>query len=120
MLFNQIMASNELKIEHPGTYQFLWKSAVKIGDSGSEHNDTWLRFGDADDFYARKKTVCSIRSISEKVQTLKVPQKTAGLRSLADPQGILSVRGGNSADGLHIAQSFRSQNRVTKKYWYLH
>src|SRR5680860_357323 len=55
MLFNQIMASNELKIEHPGTYQFLWKSAVKIGDSGSEHNDTWLRFGDADNFYAQKE-----------------------------------------------------------------
>ncbi|SDD65314.1 hypothetical protein SAMN05421636_101318 [Pricia antarctica] len=43
-----------LQIEHPGTYQFLWKSAVKTGDSGSDHNDTWLRFGDADDFYAQK------------------------------------------------------------------
>lgn len=43
-----------LKIAQPGTYQFLWKSAVKSGDSGSDHNDTWLRFGDADDFYAQK------------------------------------------------------------------
>ncbi|MGB5819965.1 MAG: hypothetical protein WBG90_10820 [Saonia sp.] len=43
-----------LKISNPGTYQFLWKSAVTIGDNGTEHNDTWLRFDDADDFYAQK------------------------------------------------------------------
>ncbi|MGB6150819.1 MAG: hypothetical protein WBG48_02405 [Pricia sp.] len=47
--------SFSLRIEDPGTYQFLWKSAVKTGDSGSDHNDTWLRFGDADDFYGQKE-----------------------------------------------------------------
>lgn len=50
----QAKAIFKIKIENAGTYQFLWNSAVKIGDSGSDHNDTWLRFNDADDFYARK------------------------------------------------------------------
>lgn len=44
----------KIKISNPGVYQFLWHSAVKIGDSGTDHNDTWLRFADATDFYAQK------------------------------------------------------------------
>lgn len=48
-------ATFRIKIKNAGTYQFLWKSAVKIGNSGSDHNDTWLRFIDADDFYAQKE-----------------------------------------------------------------
>lgn len=47
-------ATFKIKIENAGTYQFLWNSAIKIGDSGTDHNDTWLRFNDADDFYAQK------------------------------------------------------------------
>ena len=46
--------SFNIKISQAGTYSFLWKSAVKTGDNGTEHNDTWLRFADADDFYAKK------------------------------------------------------------------
>jgi hypothetical protein len=49
-------ATFNLKIETPGTYQFIWHSAVTIGSNGTEHNDTWLRFNDADDFYAQKGT----------------------------------------------------------------
>lgn len=48
------MVSFKIKIENPGTYKFLWYSAVKTGTNGTEHNDSWLRFGDADDFYAQK------------------------------------------------------------------
>lgn len=44
-----------IKIENTGTYQFIWNSAVKMGNSGSDHNDTWLRFNDAADFYAQKE-----------------------------------------------------------------
>ncbi|MDO6516266.1 hypothetical protein [Zobellia uliginosa] len=46
--------SFKIEIKNTGTYRFLWKSAVKSGNSGSDHNDTWLRFNDADDFYAQK------------------------------------------------------------------
>ncbi len=46
----------KIKIENSGTYQFLWKSAVTVGNNGTEHNDTWLRFSDADDFFAKKGT----------------------------------------------------------------
>ncbi len=45
-----------IKITNPGTYQFVWRSAVVIGNSGTDHNDSWLRFPDADDFFAQKGT----------------------------------------------------------------
>ena len=44
----------KIKIKNAGRYQFLWKSAVKMGSSGTDHNDTWLRFEGASDFYAQK------------------------------------------------------------------
>ncbi len=43
-----------LNVQHAGTYRFTWKSTVTVGDNGTEHNDSWLRFSDADDFYAEK------------------------------------------------------------------
>ncbi len=48
------LATYTITIGTSGTYRFLWKSAVKMGNSGSDHNDTWLRFPDAADFYAQK------------------------------------------------------------------
>ncbi|WP_158975167.1 hypothetical protein [Cellulophaga sp. L1A9] len=48
------LATYALQVTVPGTYRFVWKSAVKTGDSGSDHNDTWLRFDDASDFFAQK------------------------------------------------------------------
>ena len=48
------VATFKIKIKNAGTYQFLWKSAVKMGNNGTEHNDTWLRFDGASDFYAQK------------------------------------------------------------------
>lgn len=52
---NGIVTYN-LKINKPGTYQFIWHSAVVMGNSGTDHNDTWLRFPDAADFYGKKGT----------------------------------------------------------------
>lgn len=46
-------ATFKISITNPGTYQFIWNSAVKTGDNGTDHNDTWLRFNDAQDFYAQ-------------------------------------------------------------------
>lgn len=43
-----------IRISNPGTYRFSWRSAVTIGSNGTEHNDSWLRFPDASDFYAKK------------------------------------------------------------------
>ncbi|MBS9461146.1 hypothetical protein KIM67_01895 [Flagellimonas sp. 389] len=44
----------KINITNTGTYQFIWRSSVKTGDNGTEHNDTWLRFDDADDFFGEK------------------------------------------------------------------
>lgn len=44
----------KVNITNTGTYQFIWKSSVKTGNNGTEHNDTWLRFDDADDFFGEK------------------------------------------------------------------
>ncbi len=45
-----------IEITNPGTYQFIWNSAVAMGNSGTDHNDTWLRFPGAADYYAQKGT----------------------------------------------------------------
>lgn len=47
-------ANYTIKIQNPGTYRFVWKSAVLTGTNGTDHNDTWLRFADADNFYGSK------------------------------------------------------------------
>ncbi len=43
-----------VRISQPGTYRFIWNSSFRMGDNGTEHNDSWLRFPDADDFFGRK------------------------------------------------------------------
>ncbi len=48
------LASFQIQINNPGTYRFIWRSAVKEGDNPTEGNDTWLRFADADDFFGEK------------------------------------------------------------------
>lgn len=48
------LVTYKLNISTPGTYKFVWNSAVTIGTSGTESNDTWLRFANANDFYAKK------------------------------------------------------------------
>lgn len=53
-------ATFTLNIVNPGTYEFIWYSAVTIGDNGTDHNDTWLRFNDADDFYGQNSQGTSI------------------------------------------------------------
>ncbi|MGV3558193.1 putative Ig domain-containing protein [Larkinella arboricola] len=43
-----------IKITKTGKYTFQWRSKVGQGTAGNEHNDSWLRFPDASDFYAEK------------------------------------------------------------------
>ncbi|GAB1857219.1 hypothetical protein MHTCC0001_20550 [Flavobacteriaceae bacterium MHTCC 0001] len=43
-----------IRINDPGEYRFQWRSKVGLGTSSTEHNDSWLRFPDADDFFGRK------------------------------------------------------------------
>lgn len=42
-----------IKINDPGTYQFVWSSRITQGSNNTEHNDTWLRIL-GDDFYGEK------------------------------------------------------------------
>ncbi|MFD0862245.1 Ig-like domain-containing protein [Sungkyunkwania multivorans] len=46
--------TTKIRINSPGTYSFQWRSKVGEGDNPTEANDTWLKFSDADDFYAQK------------------------------------------------------------------
>ncbi len=48
------LATYRIKINNPGVYRFIWRSAVKEGDNPTEGNDSWLRFNDADDFFGEK------------------------------------------------------------------
>lgn len=42
-----------IKINTPGTYQFVWSSRIGMGNSNTEHNDSWLRI-EGDDFFGEK------------------------------------------------------------------
>lgn len=44
-----------VQINTPGTYQFVWRSRITIGNSNTEHNDSWLRI-EGDDFFGEKAT----------------------------------------------------------------
>lgn len=45
----------EIVIEKTGKYRFQWHSRIAVGESQSDHNDSWLRFHDASDFYGEKE-----------------------------------------------------------------
>ncbi len=42
----------EIDITTPGTYRFQWRNRIGQGSNTTEHNDSWLRFPDADAFFA--------------------------------------------------------------------
>lgn len=44
----------KLQITNPGTYQLSIRSYIALGDNNTEHNDVWVRFPDADDFFGQK------------------------------------------------------------------
>ncbi|HDZ03932.1 hypothetical protein LCGC14_0198940 [marine sediment metagenome] len=51
--------TTEVEITTPGIYRFQWYNKIGIIGGGpedptTEHNDAWLRFNDADDFYGSK------------------------------------------------------------------
>uniref|UniRef100_UPI00082F6C04 PKD domain-containing protein n=1 Tax=Pseudotamlana agarivorans TaxID=481183 RepID=UPI00082F6C04 len=46
--------SSTIKINTPGTYLLEWRSKIGEGSSNTDNNDTWLRFNDASEFYAKK------------------------------------------------------------------
>ncbi|WP_299530473.1 hypothetical protein [Ulvibacterium sp.] len=48
------MISFPVRISDTGTYRFTWNSSYRKGDNGTEHNDSWLRFPDAQDFFGMK------------------------------------------------------------------
>jgi len=44
----------KIKINQTGEYRFVWRSKVGKGTNSTEHNDSWVKFLDASDFFARK------------------------------------------------------------------
>jgi len=46
----------KVKITKTGRYRFQWRNRVGFGNSGTEHNDSWLKFPDvpAENFYGEK------------------------------------------------------------------
>lgn len=46
--------SFSIRIATTGTYRFIWRSYITIGNENTEHNDSWLRIPDAKHFYGKK------------------------------------------------------------------
>ncbi|MCX4245081.1 hypothetical protein [Paraliomyxa miuraensis] len=43
-----------IHVAEPGRYQLRWRNRIGMGANTTEHNDTWVRFPDATDFYGRQ------------------------------------------------------------------
>lgn len=43
-----------VRFTRTGTYRVQWRSRIAVGSDNTEHNDSWLKFPDADDFYAQR------------------------------------------------------------------
>ncbi|MEO1652345.1 MAG: gliding motility-associated C-terminal domain-containing protein [Bacteroidota bacterium] len=56
---NAIIEYN-IEITDPGKYRFIYASAIGTGNNGTEHNDAWVKFPDADAFYAYRASSNSI------------------------------------------------------------
>ncbi len=57
-----LLLEYKIKINNPGIYRFIWNSKVGKGSDPTEHNDDWLRFPDAADFYGyRSGTSSTVR-----------------------------------------------------------
>lgn len=50
--FGNGLISTKIFINSPGVYRFQMRSRVGNGSSATEHNDTWVRFPDASDYFA--------------------------------------------------------------------
>ncbi len=48
------LVETSITINTPGTYKVQWRSRVGFGTDPTEHNDTWLKFPDADEYFAEK------------------------------------------------------------------
>ncbi len=48
------LIETSVTINTPGIYKVKWHNRVGFGVNSTEHNDTWLRFPDADDFFGQK------------------------------------------------------------------
>ncbi len=44
----------KFRINNPGRYRFILRGYIGRGNSGSDHNDAFVRFPDADEFYAQQ------------------------------------------------------------------
>ena len=42
------------RIDTPGRYRLSWHTRIGKGSDSTEHNDTWVKFPDADDYYGLK------------------------------------------------------------------
>lgn len=51
------VARYTVRINSPGTYRFIWRNRIGIiasSNANTEHNDSWLRFPNASNFYGQK------------------------------------------------------------------
>jgi hypothetical protein len=46
--------SIRVRISDPGRYQLHWRAMIGMGNDTTEHNDMWIRFPDAADYYGLK------------------------------------------------------------------
>lgn len=93
--------SIQVALDEPGRYTLQWRTRIGKGDNPTEHNDTWVRFPDAQDAYGLKgeetneirrypKPVCQDLQEMNRIEALPNVQ-TASCASGASSDGWMKV-----------------------------
>lgn len=81
-----------LSIATPGLYRLQWRTGVGLGDNGTEHNDTWLRFPDARAYYGRRvrqgeETRRYAKPLCEDAAAMSAIESSEGVSDASCPRG---------------------------------
>ncbi|MCH6236797.1 Ig-like domain-containing protein [Cognataquiflexum rubidum] len=107
------LITTKIFINSPGIYRFQFRSGVGRGTSSSEHNDTWIRFPDASDFFAEKEGIKLYPRGSGKTPTVKGAGSGGWFKAFASNVNWRWTTQTNDGDGYPIFVQFDSPGEYT-------
>lgn len=87
----------DVDLEQAGRYRLQWRNRIGEGTNTTEHNDTWVRFADAADFFGSKGPLDAQQRVYPRPQCGD-GAFLAGIEALADVASAACVAG-SSRDG---------------------
>jgi hypothetical protein len=96
-----------LYVDQAGRYRVQWRTQIGMGNNATEHNDIWLKFPDATDYYGKAgndpetrrypKPICEDQNFIDGIEALpQVSQATCAAGSTSD--GWMKVYSSGATD----------------------